>query len=91
MRWLDGSDNALYSLESACDQLHLYTPSGWYVGRPGYDPGRHQWTMYAFDPSERPRVGLRSRAWIAVADSELDVVIEMARCLFNFRAGRVPR
>ncbi len=47
--------------------------------------------MYAFDPSERPMVGLRSREWTAVAATEEGVVLEMARCLREIAAGRVPR
>jgi hypothetical protein len=33
-----------------------------------------QWEQYAFDPSERPRVGLRSREWTAVARTEVGVL-----------------
>ena len=47
--------------------------------------------MYAFDPNERPRVGLRSRESTALGDSEEDVVREMARCLRAITAGRAPR
>ncbi len=46
---------------------------------------------YAFDPSEQPKVGLRSREWTAIAPTEVVVVQEMARCLREMRAGRVPR
>ncbi len=46
---------------------------------------------YAFDPSERPRVGLRSREWTAVAGSEEGVVRELARCLRLIGEGRAPR
>ena len=34
-----------------------------YVGRPVYHDRRDEWQMYSFDLSERPKVGLRSRAW----------------------------
>ena len=34
--------------------------------------------MYAFDTRERPKAGHRSREWTAVAQSELEVVREMA-------------
>lgn len=37
--------------------------------------------MYAYDPKERPRAGRREREWLAVADSELGVVREMAAAL----------
>lgn len=47
--------------------------------------------MYAFDPSERPVVGIRKREWTAIADSEVGVVKEMARCLGEIKQGRVPR
>jgi hypothetical protein len=47
--------------------------------------------MYAFDPSERAKVGLRSREWTAVAPTEEGVVREMARCLREISAGRVPK
>ena len=47
--------------------------------------------MYAYDPSERPVVGLRSRKWTAIAESEEAVVREMARCLRELGAGRTPR
>jgi len=47
--------------------------------------------MYAYDPSERPKIGQRSREWTAIADSEEGVVREMARCLREIVAGRAPR
>jgi len=47
--------------------------------------------MYAFDPSERPKVGLRSREWTTVAPTEVGVVREMARCLMEMGEGRAPR
>ncbi len=47
--------------------------------------------MYAYDPAERPRVGLRRREWTSVADSEEGVVRGMARCLAELREGRSPR
>ena len=77
--------------DRAWARIHAATPAGWFVGRPGYDPGRQQWTQYAFDPSERPRVGLRSREWTAVGMTELDVLEEMGRCLEEIKQGRVPR
>ena len=48
------------------------------------------WEQYAFDPSERAQAGVRSREWTAVAQSELEVVRELARCLRLIRDGRVP-
>ena len=60
-------------------------------GPPTYNPGRREWELYAFDPREKPVVGHRSREWVAIAESELEVVAEMARCLAEISAGRVPR
>jgi hypothetical protein len=66
-------------------------PAGWYVGRPSYRDERHTWTQYAFDPTERVVVGVRSREWTAVGAGEVDVLREMARCLGEIGADRVPR
>ncbi len=55
-------------MEEAWDAIHAVLPAGWYVGRPSEHPERRGWIMYAFDPTERPRVGLRSREWTAVSD-----------------------
>lgn len=51
---------------AAWHELHAATPPGWYVGRPMYHDERREWQIYAFDPSERPKVGLRSREWTTV-------------------------
>jgi hypothetical protein len=77
--------------EQAWDELLAAIPPGWSVGRPSYHDERREWLLYAFDPSERPVVGLRSRQWTAIAESEVGVVREMARCLRAIGAGRVPR
>ena len=53
-------------MEEAWDAIHAVLPAGWYVGRPSEHPEPREWIMYAFDPSERPRVGLRSREWTAI-------------------------
>ena len=45
--------------------------------RPGYNDTYRQWEQYAFDPSGRAKVGLRSREWTAVGTSELHVLREM--------------
>jgi hypothetical protein len=45
--------------------------------------------MYAFDQRERHSVGVRSREWTAVADSEVGVLLEMGP-LRKLGAGRVP-
>lgn len=75
----------------AWDRIHTVTPPGWFVGQPVYDPGRRQFVQYAYDPREKPKVGLRSREWTAVAETELAVLEEMGRCLAAISEGRVPR
>jgi hypothetical protein len=47
--------------------------------------------MYAFDPAEKPRVGLRSREWTCVGHTELHVLREMARAMRAISEGRVPK
>jgi hypothetical protein len=61
------------------------------VGRPGYEPGHRQWSQYAWDITEKAQIGRRSREWTAVAQTELDCVREMARCLREISEGPVPR
>lgn len=78
-------------LEEAWDALLAVVPRGWYVGKPSYHEERTEWLQYAFDPSERAVVGVRSREWTAVASTEEGVVREMARCLGEIGARRVPR
>ena len=61
------------------------------AGTPGAQPMSNAGVeQYAFDPSERPKAGHRSREWTAVAGFELEVVREMARCLPLIVEGRVP-
>ncbi len=48
------------------DALHAALPAGWAVGRPSYDDERREWVQYAFDPSERPKVSLRTRERTAI-------------------------
>jgi len=79
------------SLAEAWDLVHANTPEGWYVGRPGCEERYRQWSQYAFDPSEKPVVGKRSREWTAVGQTELHVVQEMARCLGELKVGRWPK
>ncbi len=52
-------------LEGAWDALHAATPRGWYARRPSLHDERHEWLLYAFDPAERPIVGVRKRDWTA--------------------------
>ncbi len=62
----------------------------WYVGPTTHGEHCHEWTLYAFDTRERVKAGRRPREWTAIAQSELEVVREMARCLRLIREGRVP-
>ena len=78
-------------LEAAWVAVHTNTPDGWYVGRPSWDERYGRWEQYAFDPSEKPVVGKRSREWTAVGQTELAVVLVMARCLGELREGRWPK
>jgi len=55
--------------------VHDALPAGSYIGRPSYHDERREWVMYAYDPSERLQVGLRSREWAALGESEEDVVL----------------
>lgn len=77
--------------EQARDALHAATPPGWFVGTPSYHDERREWLLYAFDPSERPVMGLRSREWTAVDQTEVAVVREMARSLQAISDGRAPK
>ena len=78
-------------LEAARAAVHDATPEGWYVGRPMEHTERNEWSQFAFDPSETPVVGKRSREWTAVGPTELRCVQEMARCLGELREGRWPK
>jgi hypothetical protein len=78
-------------LEEAWSALLEVVPVGWSVGRPSEHPERAEWLPYAFDPTERPVVGARSREWTAVSATEIGVVVEMARCLRELGEGRVPK
>ncbi len=82
--------NEVADVEPTWSELHdASRPAGSSGGR-ATDEGR-EWVMYAYDPAERPRVGLRRREWTSVADSEEGVVRGMARCLAELREGRSPR
>jgi hypothetical protein len=78
-------------LEDAWAAVHRALPAGWTVGSPSYHDERREWLMYAFDPSERPKVGVRSREWTAVGWTEEGVVREMARCLRELPEHRTPK
>ena len=77
--------------EQASADVHDNTPEGWYVGRPGYEERYDQWSMYAFDPSEKAVVGKRSREWTTVGETEVGCVRSMAYCLGELKAGRWPK
>ncbi len=79
------------NLAAAWQAVHDALPDGWVCGRASHHPERRQWLLYAFDPRERPHVGLRSREWTAVAATEVGVVREMARCLAELREGQAPK
>lgn len=79
-------------LEQAWDDLHTATPAGWGTSaRPSTTSSASKWALYAFDTTERVKIGKRSREWTAVAPTEEGVVREMARCLHEIREGRVPK
>ena len=77
-------------LETAWSDLHDATPAGWFVGRTAYNERHKEWEQYAFDPSERAQMGVRTCEWTAVAATEVEVVRELARCLRLIPEGRMP-
>jgi hypothetical protein len=79
------------SLDAAWRQLHAATPPGWVVGRPHFHDELDRWEQHAYDGSEVPHDGKRSREWTAVSPTEVEVVREMARCLRELGEGRWPR
>ncbi len=79
------------ALEAAWDEVFDALPAGWAVGRPSYHDERHEWAMYGWDRKEVPKVGVRSKEWTAVGATEVECLREMARCLRELGAGRVPR
>ena len=78
-------------LLDAWNELHEATPRGWIVCKPAYDERRDQWSLYAYDANERPKVGHRSREWTAVAPTQARVLRGMTICLREITAGRAPR
>lgn len=79
------------TLEEAWNELHDALPSSWYVGTPVFNERRDEWSVYAFDTTEKPKVGHRRREWTAVHPTQEGVLREMARCLRDFEGGRVPK
>ncbi len=81
-------------LQVACAELHEVNATlRWRIGRPYLheEMTSNPWEQYAYDPTERPNGGGRSREWTAVAKTEVTVIREMARCLRQIAARRVPR
>jgi hypothetical protein len=77
-------------LEAAWDELHDAKPEHSFVGRPTYHDARREWVMYDVDTREKAKAGHRTHECEAVAQSELDVVREMTRCLRLIVAGEWP-
>jgi hypothetical protein len=77
-------------LDDVWRQLHAATPPGWVVGQPYVHDEAGCWGQHAYDATEAPVDGKRSREWIAVAPTQADVVVEMTRCLTELREGRWP-
>lgn len=83
--------DVMSGLEAAWDELRAANTMSWQVGQPYLHDERNHWEQYAFDPSERPIDGKRSREWVAVGPTEVRCIREMARCLRAFREGRWPK
>lgn len=73
------------------DELLAATPPGWFVGRPAYNDQQQTWEVYAFDQNERAKNGLRKREWTAEGPTEEQCIRNMAYCLREIAAGRVPK
>jgi hypothetical protein len=73
------------------NELHDTLPPGWYVGTPAFHERRNEWSLYAFDTTEKAHIGKRSREWTAVHPTQEGVLREMARCVREIAAGRVPK
>lgn len=78
-------------LVEAWNDVRANTPEGWFVGSPGYEERHRQWSMHAFDPSEKAISGGRERQWTAVGPTEVACIRQMAYCLAELKAGRWPR
>jgi hypothetical protein len=81
----------MHDLENAWTELHGVTPPGWQIGRPAFDERKGEWSLYAWDANERPKVGHRSREWTAIHPTQSGVLRAMASCLREIDAGRVPK
>lgn len=69
------------ALAAAWDELRAALPPGWIANRPSHHHEDRSWHLYAYDPSERPKVGRRSREATAVGETEAACVRAMARIL----------
>ena len=78
-------------LEAAWGEVFDALPAGWSVGRPASTHERREWQQYAFDSFEVAKVGVRSKEWTAIGATEVEVLVEMARCLCELGQGGVPR
>jgi len=78
-------------LENAWAELHEATLPGWQIGRPAFNERKGEWSLYAWDATERPKIGHRSREWTAIHPTQSGVLRAMARCLREIGEGRVPR
>lgn len=78
--------------DEAWDQLLAAKPAGWFVGQPAFEERRDPpWAMYAFDATERSKAGRRQREWTAIGPTEEQCIWNMAYCLREIAAGRVPK
>lgn len=80
------------TLEAAWADLHKANQGmSWFLGMPSFFERRDEWQLYAFDPTERAKVGHRTSEWTAVHPTQIGVIRSMAKCLREFAAGRVPK
>jgi hypothetical protein len=79
------------SVEAAWEALHAANVEDWWIGRPRFNERRNEWSLYAYDRTEKVRIGKRSRHWTAVHPTQNGVIRTMAYCLTEFAAGRVPK
>jgi hypothetical protein len=72
-------------LHAANDRL------GWRIGTPAFNERRDEWSIYIYDPSERQKLGHRSREWTTVAPTPERALRSAAYCLRETSEGRVPK
>ena len=70
------SGEASAELQAAWNEVHLATPPNWTVGLPSQRHGG-SWEMYAFDQTEKPKIGRRDREWTATGQTEEECIREM--------------